>query len=308
MLEMPYIRMLESGDLLHQFQLKPVGTKAHVQVCGTTPCMLRGAEDLIRVCKAKIHPSRALPVVNATGTLSWEEVECQGACVNAPMVMIFKDTYEDLTKDQLRPRSSTGFEAGEGESVKPGPQIDRHLSAPAGRADDAHRPDAVIRSQSAADRRSGAASMMACARKDRRRSQAPASHGLRERGAAGSDPTIAESRRSQGTGWRQEGADRSRRLPTSTTSDAWRAGRSRAGRARHRRLQVREEGLSHAQGSGSHLHQHLRPRMTSRLKGAMPPRRLGRHQGIIDKGRDWIINEMKASGLRGRGGAGFPTG
>jgi NADH-quinone oxidoreductase subunit E len=129
MLEMPYIRVLEVATFYTQFQIKPVGTKAHVQVCGTTPCMLRGAEDLIAVCKKKIHHD---PLhTNESGTLSWEEVECQGACVNAPMVVIFKDTYEDLTPTQLE-YIIDRFEAGKGGDVTPGPQIDRVHSAPAG--------------------------------------------------------------------------------------------------------------------------------------------------------------------------------
>lgn len=129
MLGMAYIRVLEVATFYTQFQLKPVGTRAHVQVCGTTPCMLRGAEDLIRVCKSKIH---ADPLhTNADGTLSWEEVECQGACVNAPMVVIFKDTYEDLTPTQLE-HIIDRFEAGRGTDIKPGPQNDRIYSAPQG--------------------------------------------------------------------------------------------------------------------------------------------------------------------------------
>ena len=129
MLAMPNIRVLEVATFYTQFQLKPVGTKAHVQVCGTTPCMLRGAEDLIAVCKEKIHrePFHA----NAAGTLSWEEVECQGACVNAPMVMIFKDTYEDLTPARLAEIIDC-FEAGKGATIKPGPQVERIFSAPQG--------------------------------------------------------------------------------------------------------------------------------------------------------------------------------
>ena len=99
MLDMPYIRALEVATFYTQFQLKPVGTRAHVQVCGTTPCMLRGAEALMDVCRSKIHHEQFH--TNADGTLSWEEVECLGACVNAPMVMIFKDTYEDLTPERL---------------------------------------------------------------------------------------------------------------------------------------------------------------------------------------------------------------
>lgn len=129
MLGMPYIRVLEVATFYTQFQLKPVGTRAHVQVCGTTPCMLRGAEDLIKVCKSKIaHDPFTL---NESGTLSWEEVECQGACVNAPMVMIFKDTFEDLTPEKLE-QIIDRFEAGMGAEVTPGPQIDRIYSAPEG--------------------------------------------------------------------------------------------------------------------------------------------------------------------------------
>lgn len=129
MLGMAYIRVLEVATFYTQFQLKPVGTRAHVQVCGTTPCMLRGAEDLIKVCKHKIHPEPF--ETNAGGTLSWEEVECQGACVNAPMVMIFKDAYEDLTPARLE-EIINEFEAGRGAEVKPGPQIERVFSAPEG--------------------------------------------------------------------------------------------------------------------------------------------------------------------------------
>lgn len=130
-LDMPYIRVMEVATFYTQFQLKPVGTRAHIQVCGTTPCMLRGAEELIKVCQRKIHHDPLHP--NAEGTLSWEEVECQGACVNAPMVIIFKDAYEDLTPERLEEIIDT-FEAGKGAEVKVGPQIDRHLSAPIGGA------------------------------------------------------------------------------------------------------------------------------------------------------------------------------
>jgi NADH-quinone oxidoreductase subunit E len=128
MLEMPYIRVLEVATFYTQYQLKPVGTKAHVQVCGTTPCMLRGSEELMRVCRDRIHPEQFH--TNASGTLSWEEVECLGACVNAPMVMIFKDTYEDLTPERLG-EIIDAFEAGRGASVPVGPQNGRLVSAPA---------------------------------------------------------------------------------------------------------------------------------------------------------------------------------
>ena len=129
MLEMPYIRVLEVATFYTQFMLQPVGTKAHIQVCGTTPCMLRGSEELMKVCKSKINEKQF--ETNSDGTLSWEEVECQGACVNAPMVMIFKDTYEDLTSERLE-EIIDAFEAGKGDSINVGPQIDRIYSAPAG--------------------------------------------------------------------------------------------------------------------------------------------------------------------------------
>ncbi|MCO5069631.1 MAG: NADH-quinone oxidoreductase subunit E [Rhizobiaceae bacterium] len=127
MLGMPYIRALEVATFYTQFQLSPVGTKAHIQVCGTTPCMLRGAEDLIDICKSKINPEPFH--TNADGTLSWEEVECLGACVNAPMVMIFKDTYEDLTPERLA-EIIDEFEAGRGSDVPVGPQNGRMVSSP----------------------------------------------------------------------------------------------------------------------------------------------------------------------------------
>ena len=127
MLGMPYIRVLEVATFYTQYQLKPVGTKAHVQVCGTTPCMLRGAEELMDVCRSWIH--REQFHTNESGTLSWEEVECLGACVNAPMVMIFKDTYEDLTPERLA-EIIDEFEAGNGIDVLVGPQVDRVFSAP----------------------------------------------------------------------------------------------------------------------------------------------------------------------------------
>ena len=129
MLDMPLIRVLEVATFYTQYQLSPVGTRAHVQVCGTTPCMLRGAGELMDVCRSKIHPEQFH--TNADGTLSWEEVECLGACVNAPMVMIFKDTYEDLTPERLG-EIIDAFEAGEGASIRPGTQIDRVSSAPVG--------------------------------------------------------------------------------------------------------------------------------------------------------------------------------
>jgi NADH-quinone oxidoreductase subunit E len=93
MLDMPYIRALEVATFYSMFNLEPVG-RHHVQLCGTTPCMLCGAEDIKRVCREKIGDERH---VSADGALSWIEVECLGACCNAPMVQINDDYYEDLT-------------------------------------------------------------------------------------------------------------------------------------------------------------------------------------------------------------------
>jgi len=127
MLDMPYIRVLEVATFYTMFQLQPVGRKAHVQVYGTTPCRLRGAGDLIEVCQSRIHhdPFHVSP----DGDFSWEEVECLGACVNAPMVQIWKDTYEDLTKENFG-KVLDGFASGQ--PPKPGPQNGRQFSAPIG--------------------------------------------------------------------------------------------------------------------------------------------------------------------------------
>ncbi len=126
MLKMPYIRALEVATFYTQFQLQPVGTKAHVQVCGTTPCMLRGAEGLRAVCQNKI--AKKAHELNEGGTLSWEEVECAGACVNAPMVTIGFDTYEDLTPERLE-EIIDAFEADKSQTIVPGPQNGRQFSA-----------------------------------------------------------------------------------------------------------------------------------------------------------------------------------
>ena len=127
MLGMAHIRALEVATFYTMFLLEPCGKKAHVQVCGTTPCLLRGAQDILDVCKHRIHHDPGL--VSADGDFSWEEVECLGACVNAPMVLIWNDTYEDLTAESFE-KVLDGF--AKGQPVKPGPQIDRQLSAPIG--------------------------------------------------------------------------------------------------------------------------------------------------------------------------------
>ncbi|TAK50015.1 MAG: NADH-quinone oxidoreductase subunit NuoE [Xanthobacteraceae bacterium] len=127
MLDMPIIRVLEVATFYTMFQLQPVGKKAHIQVCGTTPCMLRGSEKIIKICKTRIneHPFH----LSADGNFSWEEVECLGACVNAPMVQVWKDTYEDLTEQSFN-KLIDGFAAGN--PPQPGPQNGRQFSAPEG--------------------------------------------------------------------------------------------------------------------------------------------------------------------------------
>ena len=127
LLGMAYIRVLEIATFYTMFLLSPVGKKAHVQVCGTTPCMLRGSEALFEVCRKRIHHDPFH--VSADGDFSWEEVECLGACVNAPMVLIGKDTYEDLTAQSFE-KVLDGIAAGR--PPKPGPQNDRQFAAPIG--------------------------------------------------------------------------------------------------------------------------------------------------------------------------------
>ena len=124
-LGMAHIRALEVATFYTMFNLEPVG-KFHVQFCGTTPCRLRGADDLEKVCRTRIgEPGH----VTKDGKFSWVEVECLGACVNAPMVQINADYYEDLTADSFG-KILDQFAAGK--TPKPGPQVDRQLSAPIG--------------------------------------------------------------------------------------------------------------------------------------------------------------------------------
>ncbi len=125
LLGMAKIRALEVATFYTMFNLEPVG-KFHVQMCGTTPCLLRGAGELIKLCHDRIGEPMH---VSADGKLSWVEVECLGACVNAPVAQIGADYYEDLT-----PETFAGIldDLAAGKAVKPGPQIDRQLSAPVG--------------------------------------------------------------------------------------------------------------------------------------------------------------------------------
>lgn len=127
MLRMPYIRVYEIATFYTMYQLSPVGAKAHVQVCHTTPCMLRGADELKEICQRRIHHEPHH--LSADGDFSWEAVECLGSCANAPMVQIFQDTYEDLTPE-LFEKVLDGFKAGK--PPKPGSQIGRQASCPEG--------------------------------------------------------------------------------------------------------------------------------------------------------------------------------
>jgi len=128
MLNMAVIRVLEVATFYTMFQLEPVGTVAHVQLCGTTPCMLRGANDLKAVLREKIGPDHHR---TADGKLSWEEVECLGACCNAPMAAINDYYYEDLTPEILA-RILDDFAAGK--SPQPGSYMPgRKASEPAGK-------------------------------------------------------------------------------------------------------------------------------------------------------------------------------
>lgn len=127
MLSMAYIRVYEIATFYTMFQLSPVGKKAHVQVCGTTPCQLRGAEGLIEVCKRRI--AEHSHELSKDGAFSWEEVECLGVCANAPMVQVLKDTYEDLTPEIFE-KMLDGWASGN--PPKPGPQQGRKGSEPAG--------------------------------------------------------------------------------------------------------------------------------------------------------------------------------
>jgi len=125
LLGLTHIRALEVATFYTMFSLEPRG-EFLVQLCGTTPCMLRGSEELKKVCKRKIGSEHH---VTADGKFSWIEVECLGACVNAPMVQINEDYYEDLTPESFE-KILDQFAAGK--KPKPGPQIDRQFSAPVG--------------------------------------------------------------------------------------------------------------------------------------------------------------------------------
>jgi NADH-quinone oxidoreductase subunit E len=125
MLGMPYIRVLEVATFYFMFQLKPVGSVAHIQICGTLSCMICGAEDLMAVAKEKISPTPH--TVSADGKFSWEEVECLGACSNAPMAQIGKDYFEDLSTENF---AKLIDDMAAGNVPLPGPQNGRYAAEP----------------------------------------------------------------------------------------------------------------------------------------------------------------------------------
>lgn len=126
MLGMPQIRVYEVATFYTMFMLEPVGSAALIQVCGTTPCQLRGSEALMKVCKDKIGPKDKL---SKDGKFYWQEVECLGACTNAPMAQINDYFYEDLTPDNL---SQIIDDFAAGKTPKPGPYNGRFTSEPLG--------------------------------------------------------------------------------------------------------------------------------------------------------------------------------
>ncbi|MEM1140235.1 MAG: NADH-quinone oxidoreductase subunit NuoE [Pseudomonadota bacterium] len=125
-LGMAYIRVLEVATFYTMFNLKPVG-EFFVQVCTTTPCMLRGSDEVVSICRRQIHENPE--TVTADGKFSWMEVECLGACANAPMVQINDDYFEDLDASRMEVILA---KLRRGDAVKPGPQSDRHGSEPSG--------------------------------------------------------------------------------------------------------------------------------------------------------------------------------
>ena len=127
MLGMAHIRALEVATFYFMFQLHPIGSIANVQICGTTTCMICGAESLMAVCREKIAPKPH--TLSADGKFTWEEVECLGACTNAPMVQIGKDFYEDLTPESF---AAILDALAAGQVPTPGPQNGRVGAEPLG--------------------------------------------------------------------------------------------------------------------------------------------------------------------------------
>ena len=123
-LSMPYINVYEIATFYTMYNLAPVG-KYYIQVCTTSPCLLRGANEIVKICQNKI--SKRKDTLSKNGMCSWTEVECLGACVNAPMIQVNKDYYEDLNKDNIE-KILESLMAGK--PLKPGSYRGRKSSAP----------------------------------------------------------------------------------------------------------------------------------------------------------------------------------
>jgi len=122
------IRVYEVATFYSMYKLKPIG-QVHVQVCTTTPCWLRGSDDIVKTCQDML--GIGLGETTKDGKFSLAEVECLGACVNAPLIQVGDDYYEDLSVDNTKALLEA-FQRGD--EVKSGPQIDRQTSAPVGGA------------------------------------------------------------------------------------------------------------------------------------------------------------------------------
>lgn len=127
-LDMAPIKVQEVATFYTMYNHKPVG-RHHVQVCGTTPCWLRGSDDIISACKK--HLGINMGETTADGEFTLSEVECAGACVNAPVFAVNDDYYEDLTAESAVEILKA---LKDGKPVKTGPQVDRQASAPLGGA------------------------------------------------------------------------------------------------------------------------------------------------------------------------------
>jgi NADH-quinone oxidoreductase subunit E len=125
-LQMPVIRVWEVASFYTMFNLEPVG-EHFIQVCRTTPCWLRGSDEVVKACQDVAGVN--LGETSADGKFTVVEVECLGACVNAPMVQINDDYYEDLTYTSM---TQILTHLKDGKPAKPGPQVDRLHSAPVG--------------------------------------------------------------------------------------------------------------------------------------------------------------------------------
>ena len=123
-LSMPYINVYEIATFYSMYNLSPVG-KYFVQVCTTTPCLLRGANEIVKACQKKI--SKNENTISENGMCSWTEVECLGACVNAPMMQVNRDYYEDLSKNNIEKILDSFMQD---DPIKPGSFRNRKSSAP----------------------------------------------------------------------------------------------------------------------------------------------------------------------------------